>query len=385
MGLRYRLERLIERTAGEAAVALAARLAPSVAEPPAEPPSILVLRNNDLGDVLVATPLFEALRRRFPRAQIVAAVGRWSLPLLAGNPHLSEVLAVDAPWINKFVRPQGPWRAAAFIARSEAARELARRRFAVGIDVAGSVWGSLLLLRAGIPFRLGVRGYAGGHSGVQRRVEYDPDEHVARSALRFAELLGAGELPECRPQVFLDPAERATGEQCWLGLFGPRRPGVARVALGPGGGLAARSWPAERWAALVEALAARSGFAVAVAGGPDWREPGERLAARSPAAQSLAGHLSLRETLAVVAAADLVVSNSSMLMHAAAAFSRPTVVLLGDSFSSARAHDRQWGYPGTCRSLGREPGERRSIASPDEAMVAIEEVLAQPAPAERPR
>src|SRR6185369_13123573 len=173
----------------------AAQLAPAPGPDGREPRSILVLRNNDLGDLLVVTPLFEALRRRFPQAEIVAAVGLWNVATLRHNPHLSEVLVVDAPWFNKFV-PRQTWpRILAYIAFSTQARELARRAFDTGIDVLGSPWGSLLLLRARIPFRLGVRGYAGGHTGVQQWVKFDPQEHVGRSALRFAEILGADDLP----------------------------------------------------------------------------------------------------------------------------------------------------------------------------------------------
>src|SRR5262249_21940553 len=162
----------------------------------------------DLGDLLVTTPLFEALRRRFPDAEIVAAVGRWNVPSLRHNPHLSAVLVVDAPWFNKFTRRQMLPRILAYVAFSAQSREIARRAFAAGMDVLGSPWGPLLLLRARIPLRLGVRGYAGGHTGVQRWVEFDAGEHVGRSSLRFAELLGATDLPACRPQIFLSAAER---------------------------------------------------------------------------------------------------------------------------------------------------------------------------------
>lgn len=351
----------------EALVRAAALAAPSVRRPAADPRSIFVLRNNDIGDLLAVTPLFDALRRRFPAAHIAAGVGRWNLPCLQGNPHLSEVLLAEAPWFNRQVPRQTPFHALAWIASSEQAREIARRRFDVGIDVLGSRWGTLLLLRARIPYRLGVRGYAGGHSGVQAQVEFDPWEHVGRSALRFAELLGATDLPPCRPQIFLDAAERRLGEACWREA-GEERP---RVVIGPGGGAAARCWPLERFAALSSLLAERTQAAVAVAGGPRDRDAGDRIAAAAPRARNLAGHLSLRETFALVAAADLVVCNSSMLMHAAAAFRRPTLVLLGPSFPSARQHDAQWGYPGTCRSLGRETGGRDTLADPEEALAAL--------------
>jgi heptosyltransferase-2 len=363
--------RLLGSALAEALVWTAARFAPAPGPPEGEPRSILVLRNNDLGDLLVVTPLFEALRRRFPAAEIVAAVGRWNVGTLRHNPHLSGVLVVDAPWFNKFVPRQSWPRILAYIAFSPQARELARRRFDAGIDVVGSPWGSLLLLRARIPLRLGVRGYAGGHTGATRWVEFDPEEQVGRSALRFAELLGATDLPPCRPQIFLDPADRWTGEQVWCSHFDPDRP---RAVVAPAGGLAAKCWPAESFAELTAALAAE-GLAVAVVGGPRDGPLGERVTAAAPGALSLAGHLSLRETFALIAAADLVLCNSSVLLHAAAAFQKPTLALLGPSFPSARRHDAQWGYPGTCRSLGREPGERAGLYTPAEVMAVVREHL----------
>ncbi|HEV8577583.1 MAG TPA: glycosyltransferase family 9 protein [Thermoanaerobaculia bacterium] len=349
----------------------AAFTAPNAPSSPLEPRSIFVLRNNDIGDLLVVTPLFEALRQRFPLAYIAAGVGRWNLPCLQGNPYLSEVIVVDAPWFNKFVRGQSPLHALSWIYGSQPAREIARRGFDVGIDVLGSPWGSLLLIRAHIPWRLGVHGYAGGHTGAQACVQFDPWEHVCRSALRFAEMLGATDLPPCRPQIFLDPEERRMGEECWRGLFAERPDHPARVVIGPGGGLAVKCWPRESYAALAGLLARRAAVEIAIMSGPRDRETGAFVAAAAPGSRNLAGQLSLRETFALVAAADLVVCNSSMLMHVAAAFGKPTLVLLGASFSSARQHDAQWGYPDSCHSLGRERGVREEVATPEEALSAL--------------
>jgi len=65
------------------------------------PKSIFVLRNNDLGDVLVATPLLHGLRRAFPSAKICMGVGDWAKSLLGNNPDLDQVLPCNAPWHNK--------------------------------------------------------------------------------------------------------------------------------------------------------------------------------------------------------------------------------------------------------------------------------------------
>jgi heptosyltransferase-2 len=113
------------------------------------------------------------------------------------------------------------------------------RNFDIGIDVLGSAFGSLLLMRAEIPWRLGVDGYAGGQTGLQQSIQYECRRAVGRSALRFAELLGAKDLPGSRPQVFLSQAESDEAEQLWLAQTAP---GQRRIVIAPGGGHPGRAW-----------------------------------------------------------------------------------------------------------------------------------------------
>jgi heptosyltransferase-2 len=144
------------------------------------------------------------------------------------------------------------------------------------------------------------------------------------------------------------------------------------VVIGPGGGLEARCWPTESFASLAARLASRYGenLSILVLGGPGETERVGRVAAAS-GARTFPEAPGLREVFALVAASDFVICNSSMLLHVAAAFGKLTLVLLGSAFSSAVAHQAQWGSE-TSRSLGREPGSADRIASPDEALNAIE-------------
>lgn len=360
-----RTGRRIAAGAFEGGVRAAAALSPTLPERPADPGSIFVLRNNDVGDLLVVTPLFDALRRRFPAARIAVGVGDWSLDVLSGNPHLSEVLSVNAPWHNKYQARTGPLGRLAYVRSSPEVRAVAERRFEVGIDVLGSAWGSLLLLRAGIPWRLGVHGYAGGHSAAQATVDFDPQEHVGRAALRFAELLGATDLPPVRPQIFLTSEETDEAGRWWAAGGAGRR-----VVIAPGGGLPEKRWPAESFAVVAAGLPAAS---LLVLGGPGEGELVAKVLAAAPAARAFPEPPGLRQVFALIAAADLVVANSSMPLHAAAAFGRPVVVTLGESFPSARQHQAQWGYPGLSVSLGKEPGERVSVYTPEEILKVIRE------------
>ena len=373
------------RRAGAAAFERLVRVAAATAAPrsgagvAADPASIFVLRNNDIGDLLIVTPLFEALRRRFPAAHLAAGVGSWNLDVLAGNPHLSEVLPVNAHWFNKYQARTGPWGRWRYLLRSPEVRTLAARRFELGIDVLGSAWGALLLLRAGVPCRLGIRGYAGGESGFSQSLEFDPNLQVGRSALRFAELLGARELPPCRPQLFLDPEEKEAGERAWA----EREPDgrrQTRILIGPGGGLEAKRWPAERFEELVRRLpetVSSSLTSLLVLGGPGEEELVARVAAAHPRAWKPPSPPGLRAVFGLVQACDVAVCNSSMLLHAAAAFARPSVVLLGPSFPSARRHQAQWGYPDLSRSLGREAESGDRLTPVEEALAAVRTELAR--------
>ena len=63
--------------------------------------NFFVLRNNDLGDVLVATPLLKGLKKAFPDSRVSIGVGDWAMPLLENNPYVDEIIPCNAPWHNK--------------------------------------------------------------------------------------------------------------------------------------------------------------------------------------------------------------------------------------------------------------------------------------------
>lgn len=340
---------------------------------PDRPDSVFVLRNNDIGDLLVVTPLFAALRRQFPEAAIIAGVGDWNRDVLAHNPNLDDVLPVNAPWHNQGVKEQTPLKALRYILSSPEVAALRRRRCTIGIDVLGSGYGSLLLLRAGIGWRLGVRGYAGGDAAAQQCVDFHSRVQVGRASLAFASLLGATELPSPRPQLFLTPAETAVAESTWSEIG--RGHGRRRIVIGPGGGFAAKCWPVEYFSVLARMLDPGTHYDVLVVGGPKEKNSGESIVGAASGVVNLAGKTSLRETFALVAQADLVICNSSMLMHVAAAFDKPALVLLGEAFDSSTAHAALWGHENSSHVCGREEGIRRDIFRPDEALNAVRALI----------
>jgi ADP-heptose:LPS heptosyltransferase len=58
-----------------------------------QPSSFLVIRRDNIGDLVCATPLIAALRAKYPDAWIAALVNRYTAPVLENNPDLDAVFS----------------------------------------------------------------------------------------------------------------------------------------------------------------------------------------------------------------------------------------------------------------------------------------------------
>ncbi|HEY6156731.1 MAG TPA: hypothetical protein VIV88_04720, partial [Gemmatimonadales bacterium] len=56
---------------------------------------VLLVRFSSIGDILLTTPLVRALARRHPEAKLVYVTKRAMAPLVADNPHLADVVALE--------------------------------------------------------------------------------------------------------------------------------------------------------------------------------------------------------------------------------------------------------------------------------------------------
>jgi ADP-heptose:LPS heptosyltransferase len=97
------------------------------------------------------------------------------------------------------------------------------------------------------------------------------------------------------------------------------------VVLLPGTNWATKRWPVEYFASLVGPLKLRYGFMSVGAGGAGAAD----LAQRIPGAIDLRRRTNLRQLVALLAGAELVIANDSGPMHIAAALDVPLVTVFG--------------------------------------------------------
>jgi heptosyltransferase-2 len=207
-------------------------------------------------------------------------------------------------------------------------RALAQRLRAEGYGQAlimPRTWKSALApYLAGIPVRTG---YAGEFRfGLINDVRWG-ERRLPRMVDRCAALaLAPGEsFPSWPTPQLIVPPDEVKGWRERLALAEPER---RVIALAPGAVGPSKRWPAEHYAGLARALTAQ-GSAVWVTGSSAETDIAAEIRAANPAnIRDLTGP-DLRNAILALAAADLVISNDSGLLHVAAAIGTPSIGIFG--------------------------------------------------------
>lgn len=330
-----------------------------------------MLRNNDLGDVLLSTPLLAGLRQNFQDSEIYIGVGDWAASLLVNNTDINGIIKCNAPWHNKqnCNYPANSYKTFLhglfYVLLSNESRKIAYHHFTHGIDVLGSRQGSWLMRRASIPMRFGVKGYAGGDNWCHKHIEFDANRKVAESSLAFLNLLNKKSKVEPRPIINLDVKEIEAAKKRW----GKKKSSLKRLIIAPGAGFEEKCWGNNNFTKLTELLLKSNSYKLAIIGS---KEDKRRIQIKKNSKVfNYCGTFSLRESAALISVSDFVITNSSLSMHLAGAFKIPSLTLLGECYESANLHKTQWGYPeGLVLGKEKKIGKNR-IASIDEVFKKV--------------
>lgn len=293
---------------------------------------IAVLRANALGDYIFAQPALYALRAAYPQAEIILLGRAWHVDYICvPGSAASETIkrpgpvdrAVAIPRIRGVSDPDtwsGPEGSEQVIWRAETDSFFARMQ-SEGFDLALQMHGgggnsNPFVQRLGARITAGMR--ATGAPPLDRWIPYIYWQHEVLRLLEVARLVGA-------PPVMIEPRIEVTEydliESC--AVVPEDEPQL--VVLHPGASDARRRWPAERFAAVGDALV-RAGNQVALVGIPS--EAGlvqSVINAMQQPAQNLCGALSLHALTGLIARAALVIANDSGPRHLAEAVGTPTV------------------------------------------------------------
>ncbi|MEQ8674708.1 MAG: glycosyltransferase family 9 protein [Aggregatilineales bacterium] len=299
------------------------RLFPT-APPPHSPARIVLIRPCCIGDVVLATAAFSALRRAYPNAHITWAVGGWSrqvVDLLDGVDAILDTGKRDLP-----VRSAGGF--------MRFVRDLRAGNFDLAVSLVRSPLMSAAVWMSGIPHRVGIDSNGRGF-GYTVRVPVNPAEarHEAAIYLDVVRALGIS-TDDCYANVPVREADR----QRVRGLLTNQGVRGDYLVIHPAGGnnpgmtMDSKRYPPQNFALLADTLAEKLNAQVILIGGPAdagiINAVGSQMKTRP---QIFAGQLTFGEIVALALDARVYIGNDTGLTHLAAAGGAKTAMILGPS------------------------------------------------------
>jgi heptosyltransferase-2 len=275
--------------------------------------TFLIVRFSSLGDVVLVSPVFSALKKRMPDAHITLLTRNTYAELHRSNPDL------DAVW--------------SFEPESESLGHLSRKirdaGFQAVIDLHGSIRSRIVTFRSGSAVRRH-RKQSWRRLWLVARPPLKRKRDLRPVVDRYLEATGiAAPSPEERvPRIFLPPQASDAGRE-WRDALVGNRPGRL-VALLPGAKHSPKEWPVERFAGLADLVVERGDVPVVIP------PPGREELGVAVAEASHSGRLICSEPLddamalaGALSAVDGLVANDSGPMHLSAAVDTPVAGLFG--------------------------------------------------------
>ncbi len=303
-------------------------------------PKILIIRRDNIGDLVCTTPLIHALRQRFPDGWLGALVNSYNAPVLDGNPDLDEVFV----YTKAKHRDADQSLPAILWQRLRMMHRLRRMQLDDVIIATTSPQPRVLTLAQWLkPKR--IIGF-GDLKGLDVALPLDnASRHEVEDVFRVASLYGiAGAPPACRvhaPIAATPPPARCVPS-------GTLTIGIHISARKP-----SQRWPAQHFAETIKAIAAQGPARFMLLWSPGAEDnplhPGDDAKAREVMQRVGADTTviarptqTLAELIAALGECNLLICADGGAMHLAAGLGLPIVCLFGNSGASRW---RPWGVP----------------------------------------
>ncbi|MBI4115568.1 MAG: glycosyltransferase family 9 protein [Candidatus Omnitrophica bacterium] len=292
--------------------------------------SLLVTRTDRLGDLVLSTPVFEAIRSQFPKAHLACLTFLENHEVLEGNPFIDEVILYDKKGSEK-----GWWGNLRF------ARQLSKKRFDAVIHLHPTNRMHLMGWLARIPVRIGYQkknDWALTHTLKDRKKE--GLKHEAEYNFDLLKFLGV-EAPQKLETYFpLKEKDRASLDFLLRNLvLATDKP---YVVLNPSASCPSKIWHAERFASLSDELQKKYRVQVALIGSRQDRPLAKKVMGyTSERVIDLSGKLSLGMLGWLLKRSVLLISNDSGPVHVGRAVGIPVISIFGRNLSGLSP--RRWG------------------------------------------
>lgn len=280
---------------------------------------------NWVGDVVMATPVFESLRANYPDAVITALIRPYARGIIEHSPWFDHIINCDDKSVRGLLG----------IRRALAGNTLSGDSGQAGLLLTNTTHSFLTLKLAGVKRVYGYR------RNLRRFFLTDgPAPQTAGKAfkalpmqeyyLELCRFLGMSLPTSPKPKLYIDEDLAMQGRQ-YLAAKGVA-PGDLLIGINPGASFgSSKCWPAENFAQLAELLQKFYRCKLILLVGPGEESIARRImaAAQAEIINTADDMLNLAQLKPVIQRCNLLITNDTGPRHFAVAFDVPTVVLMG--------------------------------------------------------
>lgn len=284
---------------------------------------ILVIRQHDqLGDLLLSTPVLRALKSRFPASQITMIARAYTAVVLENHPFIDEVLT-----FHEDIRRWTPQKFIHFKKRLRSGFDLT----VVLNTVSHSLSSDILAYLSRSALVLGSEHMPFG--GCKRNFFYNllapyaaEQRHQTERNLDIVRIIGA-DTNDVREIAGVAEDEKAKAATLIRSLV--KDTGKTVIGMHPGAGKPENRWPAAKFAAAGDLLCDQFNAGVILFRGPREQLLVDEVAGRMKNPCAVAPVMSLRDLAAAFSQLTLFLCNDTGVMHLAAAVGTPLVAIFG--------------------------------------------------------
>jgi ADP-heptose:LPS heptosyltransferase len=275
--------------------------------------------------VILSTPVFEAIKKHYPRAHLTVLVREAVAPLLRGLSGVDEVMVYDPDRKHRGLKGIGLL-----------AAQLRKREFRIGVVLQSNWRVALALFLGRVRYRVGplskIHSFLYYNRGVRQRRSH-VEMHETDYNLQLLRRLGIRVSTRRIDTAVSLPVEMIEQAREWLkahGLSSPDTKDQALIVVHPGMGGSALNWPESHYVEFVRALL-RENRRVLLTAGPAEAALIERIReALGPLQEKLAAYVNTKgDPVTFLGAlyrhASLVVAPSTGPLHLAVALGAPVV------------------------------------------------------------
>ena len=289
--------------------------------------SILVVKLDHIGDMVLSTPVFEAIKKRYPDCFLGVMCSTKGSVVLKNNPWVDRYWIFDADMFDR----EGSNNQETKAANLKSVLEIREMRFDVCVGLREDGNNIPILNLLGAKKTISFHTFTQYAALLDKSAEHIGDRHTAHINFDLLRLIDVPAPKELRPRIyFTDEDERWAADRLEeAGIRETHR----LVGVSPGGGWFLNWWPWERYAELCRRLQEYDrDIRIVLFGGKAEREVcGEISRAVSLPLISAAGKGTVQETAALMNRMECVIANDGGPMHMATAAGTRVIALFGPS------------------------------------------------------